>query len=153
MAINTSERTFEQEIEWWLTEGTVTADRYKKGNPADFDRGLAMDKGAVMAFIKDTQPDIWQGLCKRHGSESSAEAEFFKRLNSELNARGMIDVLRHGVVDLGISVRLAYFKPGSGMNQSLAALYNKNVLQITRQVKYSLQNENSIDTVIISIGG
>ena len=152
MAINTSERTFEQEIEWWLTEGAVTADRYKKGNPADFDRKLAMDRSAVLAFIKDTQPDIWQGLCKRHGSESSAEAEFFKRLNSELNARGMIDVLRHGVVDLGISVRLAYFKPGSGMNQSLAALYNKNVLQITRQVKYSLQNENSIDTVIFLNG-
>lgn len=152
MAMDTKERTFEKEIEWWLTEGADMTDRYKKGNPADFDRTLAMDKGAVMAFIKDTQPDIWQGLCKRHGSESSAEAEFFKRLNSELNARGMIDVLRHGVVDLGISVRLAYFKPGSGMNQTLAALYNKNVLQITRQVKYSLQNENSIDTVIFLNG-
>lgn len=139
MAINTNERTFEQEIEWWLTEGAVSADRYKKGDPADFDRTLAMDKGAVLSFIKDTQPDSWQGLCKRHGSETAAEAEFFKRLHSELNARGMIDVLRHGVVDLGISVRLAYFKPGSGMNQSLTALYNKNVLQITRQVKYSLQ--------------
>lgn len=111
-----------------------------------------MDKGAVLSFIKDTQPDSWQGLCKRHGSETAAEAEFFKRLHSELNARGMIDVLRHGVVDLGISVRLAYFKPGSGMNQSLTALYNKNVLQITRQVKYSLQNENSIDTVIFLNG-
>jgi hypothetical protein len=37
----------------------------------------------------------------------------------------MIDVLRHGVVDLGIPVRLAYFKPDGGMNQSLAALYKK----------------------------
>ena len=41
MAINTNERTFEQEIEWWLTEGAVSADRYKKGDPADFDRTLA----------------------------------------------------------------------------------------------------------------
>ncbi len=152
MAISTTERTFEQEIEWWLTEGVCTADRYKKGHPADYDRVLAMDKNAVLAFIKDTQLDIWQGLCKRHGSESSAEAEFFKRLNSELNARGMIDVLRHGVVDLGISVRLAYFKPGSGRNKSATALYDKNVLQITRQVKYSLANENSIDTVIFLNG-
>ena len=152
MAINTTERTFEQEIEWWLIEGAVKNNRYKKGNPADFDRTLALDKGAVLAFVKDTQPDIWHGLCKRHGSETVAEAEFFKRLNSELNARGMIDVLRHGLVDLGISVRLAFFKPGSGMNQSLSALYNKNVLQITRQVKYCLQNENSIDTVIFLNG-
>ena len=33
--------------------------------------------------------------------------------------------------------RLAYFKPGSGMNKSATALYDKNVLQITRQVKYT----------------
>jgi type I restriction enzyme R subunit len=81
MAINTTEHTFEREIEWWLTDGAGEADLYKKGNPADFDRELAMDKGAVLAFIKDTQPDVWQGLCKRHGSEAFAEAEFFKRLN------------------------------------------------------------------------
>ena len=59
MAINTTERTFEQEIEWWLTEGAGEVDRYKKGNPSDYDRALAMDKNAVVAFIKDTQPDIW----------------------------------------------------------------------------------------------
>jgi type I restriction enzyme R subunit len=152
MAINTTERIFEQEIEWWLTEGAIEVDRYKKGDSSDFDRELALDKRAVLAFIKDTQPDIWAGLCKRHGSEAAAESEFFKRLNAELNSRGMIDVLRHGVVDLGIGVRLAYFKPGSDMNQSLTVLYSKNVLQITRQVKYSLQNENSIDIVIFLNG-
>lgn len=41
--------------------------------------------------------------------------------------------------DLGIPVQLAYFKPGSGMNKSATILYEKNILQITRQVKYSLQ--------------
>jgi type I restriction enzyme R subunit len=64
----------------------------------------------------------------------------------------MIDVLRHGITDLGVNVRMAYFKPGSGMNKSATALYEKNVLQITRQVKYSLANENSIDTVIFLNG-
>jgi type I restriction enzyme R subunit len=152
MTINTKERTFEQEIEWWLTQGSPKADRYKKGSTADYDRELAMDKGMVVAFIKDTQPEVWQMLCKRHGSETAAELGFFKRLNSELNSRGMIDVLRHGVVDLGIFMRLAYFKPGSGMNQSLSDLYAKNVLQITRQVKYRIANENSLDTVILLNG-
>lgn len=152
MAIDTKERTFEQEIEYWLTSGAKTADRYRKGNPSDFNCELAMDTKAVIAFIKDTQPSEWEALCRRHGSASAAEAEFLKRLNSELNQRGMIDVLRHGIVDLGIPVRLAYFKPGSGMNKSAAALYDKNVLQITRQVKYSLSNENSIDTVIFLNG-
>ena len=152
MAIDTKERTFEQEIEYWLTDGVEEPERYVKGTPGDFDRDCAMDTKAVIAFVKDTQPDEWKGLIKRHGSEKAAETEFLKRLNAELDKRGMIDVLRHGIIDLGIPLRLAYFKPGSGMNKSLSALYDKNTLQITRQVKYSLANENSIDTVIFLNG-
>lgn len=150
MAIDTKERTFEQEIEYWLTQGAKKVDRYSKGAPSAFSREFAMDTGAVIAFVKDTQPTEWAALEKRHGAD--AEDGFLKRLNSELNNRGMIDVLRHGITDLGVAVRLAYFKPGSGMNKSATALYEKNVLQITRQVKYSLANENSIDTVIFLNG-
>jgi type I restriction enzyme R subunit len=152
MAIPTNERTFEQEIEYWLTSGANKEDLYRKGSPSEYNRELATDIKAVIAFVKDTQPDEWNALIKRHSSASAAEAEFLKRLNTALNQRGVIDVLRHGIVDLGIPVRLAYFKPGSGMNKSATALYDKNVLQITRQVKYSLANENSIDTVIFLNG-
>jgi type I restriction enzyme R subunit len=150
MAIDTKERVFEEEIEYWLAQGAQKADRYAKGVPSVFNREFAMDTGAVIAFVKDTQPTEWAALEKRHGA--SAEDGFLKRLNVELEKRGMIDVLRHGITDLGVAVRLAYFKPGSGMNKSATALYDKNVLQITRQVKYSLVNENSIDTVIFLNG-
>ena len=146
MAINTSERTFEQEIEWCL----IQENNYKKGNPSDYDKTFAMDTTAVIGFIKDTQPKEWARICKNHG-EDSGEG-FLNRLRDELNKRGMIDVLRHGIVDLGITVQLCYFKPGSGMNQTATIQYNKNVLQVTRQVKYSLANENSIDTVIFLNG-
>lgn len=150
MAIDTKEQTFEQEIEYWLTRGAKKTDRYIKGTPSSFSREFAMDTKAVIAFVKDTQPNEWAALEKRHGAD--VEDGFLKRLNAELNNRGMIDVLRHGITDLGVNVRMAYFKPGSGMNKSATALYEKNVLQITRQVKYSLANENSIDTVIFLNG-
>jgi len=150
MAIDTKERTFEEEIEYFLTLTGKKSEKYVKGNPADFDRKMAMDKKVVIAFVKDTQPDKWSDLCKRHGAD--VEKGFIKRLNDELNNRGMIDVLRHGITDLGVEVRLAFFKPGSGMNKSATALYEKNVLQITRQVKYSEENENSIDSVIFLNG-
>lgn len=150
MAIDTKERNFEEEIEYCLTNTGPKARRYISGNPSDYNRKLAMDSKAVIAFIKDTQPDKWEDLCKRHGA--NVEESFLKRLNDELNLRGMLDVLRHGVTDLGVSVRLAYFRPGSGMNRSLGILYSKNVLQITRQVKYSLINENSVDSVIFLNG-
>ena len=150
MSIDTEERTFEEEIEYCLTSTGKKTEKYVKGNPSDFDRKMAMDKRAVIAFVKDTQPDKWNDLCKRHGVD--VEEGFIKRLNDELNSRGMIDVLRHGITDLGVEVRLAFFKPGSGMNKSATALYEKNVLQITRQIKYSEANVNSIDSVIFSNG-
>lgn len=146
MVIDTKERTFEQEIEWCL----INEKGYKKGSPATFDRTLGMDSAAVLAFIKDTQPREWARICKNHGEDTGLG--FLSRLKDELDKRGMIDVLRHGVVDLGVTVRLCYFKPGSGMNQTATAQYNKNVLQVMRQVKYSLANESSIDTVILLNG-
>lgn len=146
MPIETTERVFEQEIEWRL----INENGYKKGNPSDYDRTLAMDTAAVIDFIKDTQPKEWVRICKNHGEE--AGVKFLDRLNDELNKRGMIDVLRHGVIDLGVDVRLCYFKPGSGMNQTATAQYNRNVLQITRQVRYNDVNENSVDTVIFLNG-
>jgi len=60
MAINTTERAFEQEIEWCL----VNENGYQKGSPADYDRTLAMDAAAVIAFVKDTQPKEWAKICK-----------------------------------------------------------------------------------------
>lgn len=146
MVTNTTERTFEQEIEYCL----IHENGYKKGDPATYNREFAMDTMAVIDFIKTTQPTEWTAICKRHGADT--EKGFLNRLRDELNNRGMIDVLRHGVTDLGVTVQLCYFKPGSGMNKTATDLYNSNVLQITRQVKYSLANENSIDTVIFLNG-
>ena len=146
MPISTTERTFEQEIEWCL----VNENGYKKGRPDTYDRDSAMDTIAVIDFIKETQPKEWAKICKNHRDETGVD--FIGRLRDELSERGMIDVLRHGVIDLGVSVQLCYFKPGSSMNQTTTALYNKNVLQVTRQVKYNYANENSVDTVILLNG-
>jgi len=47
---------------------------------------------------------------------------------------------------------LCYFRPVSGMNQTDAESYHKNILSITRQVRYSTKNENSIDVVLFVNG-
>lgn len=64
----------------------------------------------------------------------------------------MIDVLRHGIDDTGVSFKLSYFKPGSTMNKSAIESYDMNRLMITRQVHYSLDNNNSLDTMIFLNG-
>ncbi len=146
MAIETKEINFEQAIEEYL----LSTKEYTKGNSKDFNRELALDTQAVIDFVKMTQEDKWALMTKRHGK--NVEQAFIKRLIDELNKRGMLDVLRKGIMDLGVHVKLAYFKPGSNMNKELSALYGKNNLQITRQLKYSLSNENSIDMVIFLNG-
>jgi type I restriction enzyme R subunit len=115
MAIDTKERTFEQEIEYWLTQGAKKADRYAKGNSSAFSREFAMDTGAVIAFIKDTQPTEWAALVKRHGAAS--EDGFLRRLNAELNNRGMIDVLRHGYYRSWRSCTFGIFQTGERHEQ------------------------------------
>ena len=151
MPIDTSERVFESEIEYCLTHLGKKSERYIKGDSRDFDRSLALDGKMLIAFVQDTQPDKWQAIVRRHGAEDAAQ-NLLQRVGIELDKRGTIDCLRKGINDIGVEVRLAYWKPGSRMNQSALALYEKNRLSITRQVKYATGSEHSIDTVLFVNG-
>lgn len=143
--MDVSEKRFESEIEYALLQNG-----YTKGDPKNYNKELAMDTCEVLEFIKSTQAHEWDILSKRHGP--LYEQNFLRRLDNELKRRGMLDVLRHGIDDTGVSFKLSYFKPGSNMNKTAMDLYDKNRLMITRQVHYSLDNNNSIDTVIFLNG-
>jgi len=70
-------------------------------------RGL--DTAELFAFIGATQVDTWNELIRRYGGDADvAQAKFADRLAAELDKRGVVDVLRHGVVDQGVTIRLAY---------------------------------------------
>lgn len=146
MHIDYSEKGFEESIEQSLVE----QGGYSKASPSNFDRELALDPTVLFDFIKDSQPDEWKRLQAVHGAQ--VETKFLQRLSKELNNRGMLDVLRHGVRNYGVKVRLAYFAPSSSLNPQAMALYEKNRLTITRQVRYSLSNENSVD-LVLSVNG
>jgi type I restriction enzyme R subunit len=139
-----TERTFEEAIEISLLENGG----YTKGISANFSRELALDKTTFFAFIKATQPKSWEKLVGIHGSENQAETKVLGRLLSELDFRGSLDVLRNGFVDYGVLLHLAFFKPESGLNPETLALYEQNILTVTRQVYYSTKNENSLDMVL-----
>jgi type I restriction enzyme R subunit len=51
----------------------------------------------MFGFIKATQPKQWQKLTQIHGAK--VKEKFLLRLVKELDNRGMLDVLRHGVTD------------------------------------------------------
>ena len=146
MAIETKEITFEQEIEYSL----IDHGGYIKGNPRDYNREFAIDTKQLFRFLQDSQPVEWEKLCRKHGE--NVETGFLKKLYRDLDTYGTLYVLRHGVVDAPAKLSLCYYKPASGMNQTSQALYEKNILSITRQVHYSLKNENSIDVVLFING-
>src|SRR6266702_2196380 len=140
------EITFEDAIEKYLIEHGG----YRKGNPGEFDRNLALNKNTILAFLQETQPKEWEKLQKTHAKE--IETKVIQRLHKELELRGMLDVLRNGFTDYGVTFHMAYFKSESSLNPEKIRLYNLNRLEITRQVKFSPKNEKSLD-MVISING
>nr|MDP9477173.1 type I restriction endonuclease [Actinomycetota bacterium] len=126
----------------------------KLGNASgDFDAARGLDLAELFAFLRVTQPEAWESLAKLHGGEERTQARFADRLAKELDARGTVDVLRHGVVDLGVPLRLAYFKPAYGLNADLVARYEANRLTVTRQLPYDAPASNKTLDLALFVNG
>ena len=70
----------------------------------------------------------------------------------EIGRRGALDVLRNGVKDSGCKFRLASFRPASGLNEELRRLHAANLFAIVRQLRFSEQNEQSLDIALFLNG-
>jgi type I restriction enzyme, R subunit len=125
---------------------------YTEGDAAGYDRARALFPADVLAWVQATQPKAWDTLVKNHGSK--AADTLLTRLRDQIDQRGTLDVLRHGVELLGLKVplMLAQFKPALAINPDILARYAANRLRVVRQVRYSLHCENSIDLVLFLNG-
>jgi len=123
---------------------------YIKQKPEDYDRALCLDPQMAIAFIYATQPGEWEKLQKYHGKD--IKEKFLKRLSSEINRRGTLDVLRNGIKDSGCKFQMAYFRPASRLNPKLQQLYEANCFSFIRQFNYSEKNENSVDLALFING-
>jgi len=65
----------------------------------------------------------------------------------------MLDCLRHGVTDRGVKLRLAFFRPATGMNPETLDLYGRNILSVTRQVRFSEKKPGLFLDVLLSLNG
>ena len=147
------EINFELEICHHLSHnGWLYSEPGTDGDAAGYDRARALFPADVLAWVQATQPKAWDTLTKNHGSK--AEDTLLARLRDQLDQRGTLDVLRHGVELLGLKtpLRLAEFKPALAINPDILARYAANRLRVVRQVRYSLHSENSIDLVLFVNG-
>jgi type I restriction enzyme R subunit len=80
--------------------GTI---RPSAGAPAD-----------LVAWVQASQPKAWEQLASNHGSSSTNV--LLDRVRKQLDDRGALDVLRHGVEMLGLKqqLMLAQFRPALG---------------------------------------
>ncbi len=140
------ERRLEQDIEEYL----ITKGGYAKGDPKAFDRTLALDKATFVSFIKASQPKKWERYEKIYGSES--EKQIIDRFCREVKMQGLLKVLRKGFTDRGITFRAVFWKPETKINETTNEQYEANILHCTRQLHYSVKNENSIDIVLFVNG-
>nr|MBA2725156.1 type I restriction endonuclease subunit R [Actinomycetota bacterium] len=142
----TKELHFEDAIEHHLT----TVGGWVKGKPDEFDRKTALVAKDLFAFIESAQPELWGELRKHH--QAGLEAAVLDTLVKTLDARGSLDVLRHGFKFFGKKIECAYFKPSHGMNPDVWAKYAKNRLVVVRQCKFAPDEDKSIDMALFVNG-
>ena len=141
-----SERTYEDDI----IDLLKSTHEYQQGNSIDVERKSGHSPTLIYNFVTISQPKEWKKFVTIH--QDQAQSKFLYRLFKEVESRGLLEVIRHGFTTHGIKLKLAFFKPESGLNPEAIDLYNKNILTVTRQVKYDRHNENSVD-LLISLNG
>ncbi len=121
--------------------------------PPDFDPARGLDTAELFTFIGATQADEWAELISRYGGDpNEAQRQFANRVAKVIDDRGTIEVLRQGVDDLGVNIRLAYFKPSTSLNDETLERYEANRLTVTRQLPYETAGNKTLDLCLLANG-
>lgn len=109
-------------------------------------RDRALDAATLVNFIQTTQPKAWDRFERMCNSDSTAK--FAKVFNDAVDRLGMVAVLKHGFKHRGIPFKVVFFKPESGLNESAADHYAKNVCRCIRQFHFAETGNQTIDMVL-----
>ncbi|MFB9236298.1 type I restriction endonuclease subunit R [Plantactinospora siamensis] len=141
------EKSFEGAI-----EAALLGSGWRAGVPEHYSRKLGLDTSELFVFIGATQQAAWDKLCAYYGNPSEAQRSFTQHLAKQIDERGALDVLRWGVKDKGVLIKLAYFKPAHSITDDALRLYRANRLTVTRQLAYSESNHNTLDLMLFVNG-
>jgi len=142
MNADSKEAAFQQDI-----VDQMTACGWKLGDPAKYDRTLALYTEDCLAYVKTTQPKVWKKYEKLY--PANPELAFVEKLASQLSKAdplasdkslrtfGTLGVLRHDLRDKSASFKLCQFKPEHGLNPDTLAMYEGNILRVVPELVYS----------------
>lgn len=149
MAAVHQEQAFEEAV-----EAAMLDSGWHRGQRGSYDRSLGLDTAEMFAFIGATQAEEWERLRAFYGDDANeAQRQFARRVARELDARGAVDVLRHGVKDRGSLIRLAYFMPAHTLADDALVQYEQNRLSVTRQLAYSEKDSGKELDLVLLVNG
>src|SRR5690606_33332013 len=148
MTTDTTEKGLETHIAQYL----VNENGYLLRENTAYDNVACLDSALLCEFLEATQPKAVAKL-KTYNKELY-EQKIIKRLNDQIQAKGVIEVLRKGITEgfTGVKVHLFYDKPVSAYNAEANAMFRANLFSVMRQVYFSPNDKKSLDMVIFING-
>ncbi|MEU0949112.1 type I restriction endonuclease [Streptomyces canus] len=129
---------------------------WREAWPQDYRADLGLDTNELFTFIGATQPDEWSELLTVYGGDpNEAQRGFAGRIDQAIATDGLLDVLRNGVKDRGVLLRVAYFKPNLVAHDSVLDGYRANRLTVVRELRYATKQAdwgNELDLALFLNG-
>lgn len=155
--MDTSEKRFESDIESFLVSEAGGYEQFSYLNPDGhriqkyvYDKEKAIYPEVLVNFIARSQPKAWARYQKYYGDD--APEKLYRRFQTSVQENGLVHVLKYGIEDMGIKLKVCFFKPESDLNEEQNELYKQNILGCTRQFSYSKLNNNTMD-MVLSVNG
>ena len=144
--------TTEKGLEAHITQFLVEENKYLLRKKETYNNVLCIDSELLFQFFEATQPKAVAKLKTYH--KDLYKQKIIKRLNDQIQAKGIIEVLRKGITDgfTDTKLHLFYNKPVSAYNADANALYQANLFSVMRQVYFSPNDKKSLDMMIFING-
>ena len=142
MNADAKEAAFQQDI-----IDQMLAGGWQLGEPAHYNRELALYTSDCLDYVKTTQPRSWDKYQQRYPSDP--EKTFIDKLAAQLakadplasdkslRTFGTLGVLRHELRDISAAFKLCQFKPEHSLNPETQAMYEGNILRVVPELVYS----------------
>jgi len=144
--------TTEKGLEIHIADFLLNENGYCLRDSKNYNNSNCLDEELLFQFLEATQPKALTKLKNYH--KELYQQKIIKRLTDQIQAKGVIEVLRNGIVDgfTDTKLRLFYDKPVSNYNADANALYNANVFSAMRQVFFSPTDKKSLDLMLFING-
>ncbi|MAF31488.1 MAG: restriction endonuclease subunit R [Magnetococcales bacterium] len=128
----TIENTFQNDvIEDMLASG------WQLGQPANYNRELALYSEDLITYAKKTHPESWKKLEQQYGA--AVETSFLKTVERTLNNpdKGTLWLLRNEIKDRGAKFKLCAGIPDHALNPEANVKYEQNIFRVVPELVYS----------------